>query len=159
MCICEIEKLFNPLETHEAYIKNVLYVANQADEDIKDCIGYLNTFMLMMCSIQPCAWMSDYKMSCPQYKEVGCDFYELQEEALEHFNIDGCMNYECWILKYDEYEELEIACHGEDISCIMERAIQHGHKIADIKIARESSRIILGRDAIFRFKILHELRD
>lgn len=71
-----------------------------------------------------------------------------KREILERFNIDGCMNYESHIVKYDDsqrdIEELTLICCGEDLTCILEYALKYGCKLTSINLFEESHKILFG---------------
>lgn len=73
---------------------------------------------------------------------------EERQEILEKFNIEGCMNYELDIIKYDDshrsIDKLTFVCCGEDLTCILEYALKYGCEVTSINLFEESHKVLFG---------------
>lgn len=90
---------------------------------------------------------------------------EEQQEILERFNIEGCMNYELHIIKYDEsqsIEKLTFVCCGEDLTCILENALQYGCEVTSINLFEKSHNVLFGsfnHEARFKVTVQYKYRE
>lgn len=90
---------------------------------------------------------------------------EERQEILEKFNIEGCMNYELHIIKYDEshrnIDKLTFVCCGEDLTCILEYALKYGCEVISISLFEESHKVLFGsfnHEAKFKVTLQYKYR-